>query len=141
MKGFLLREYTKPASTKIVDGKEQVIPAHKVYVYGVDGTPEELQQLVTAKGDNIRYDDEHGCPLHFVSEKQYQSDVIDLVIYNNGKVEQDNSAMRRLKASTENRGGNFTAVINADANQELMNQKSANASARQAFLSKGNKSS
>ena len=107
MKGFLLREYTKASSTKLVDGKEQVIPAHKVYVYGVDG-------------------DEQGCPLHFVSEKQYSSDVIDLVIYNNGKVEQDNSAMRRLKASTENRGGNFTAVINADANQELINQKKVN---------------
>lgn len=136
MKGFLLREYTKASSTKLVDGKEQVIPAHKVYVYGVDGTDEELEAFANAKGDNIRYDDEQGCPLHFVSEKQYSSDVIDLVIYNNGKVEQDNSAMRRLKASTENRGGNFTAVINADANQELMNQKSANASARQAFLSK-----
>ena len=57
MKGFLLREYTKASSTKLVDGKEQVIPAHKVYVYGVDGTDEELEAFANAKGDNIRYDE------------------------------------------------------------------------------------
>ena len=137
LKGIYLREYTKSATTKVVNGVEKQVPAHKVYVYGVFCEDAELlQSFVDAKGDNIRYDDVHDCPLHFVSESQYTGDVIDLVIYKNGKIEQDTSSMRRLKASTTNRGGDFASVINADASRAMSDIANANSALVAKFLKK-----
>ena len=64
-----------------------------VFVYGVDGTEQELADYKKAKSDQYREDKDTGVPLFF--SLNYVGEVCPLIITSNGNVVADTSVMRK----------------------------------------------
>ena len=70
-----------------------------VYVYGVSGTPEQLEAFAQAQGDNHTVDEETGTPLWFST--RYVGDAGQLSISRNGKVFADTSEFDKANSLCE----------------------------------------
>ena len=64
-----------------------------VFVYGVDGTEQELADYKKAKAEQYREDKDTGVPLFF--SLNYVGEVCPLIITSNGNVVADTSVMRK----------------------------------------------
>lgn len=70
-----------------------------VYVYGVSGTPEQLEAFKEAQGDNYKVDEETGAVLWFST--RYIGDAGQLSISRNGKVFADTSEFDKANSLCE----------------------------------------
>lgn len=73
-----------------------------VFVYQIDGTPEELKQVEEIKGDGHRLDSNTGKPLHFTAF--FAGDKCNFQITENNKFVVDNSKAERLKSLVDQYG-------------------------------------
>ena len=64
-----------------------------VFVYGVDGTDEQLAEYKRVKAEQYREDKDTGVPLFF--SLNYVGEICPLFITNNGNVVADTSVMRK----------------------------------------------
>jgi len=64
-----------------------------VFVYGVDGTEQELAEYKRVKAEQYREDKDTGVPLFF--SLNYVGEVCPLIITSNGNVVADTSVMRK----------------------------------------------
>lgn len=76
-----------------------------VFVYIVNGTPEEMESFKTAQGSNYRVDAKTGDILWFNS--RYVGETGKLIITSNNKVVADTSAFAKAKSLSAQYGGNF----------------------------------
>jgi hypothetical protein len=76
-----------------------------VFVYIVNGTPEEMESFKTAQGSNYRVDAKTGDILWFNS--RYVGEAGKLIITSNNKVVADTSAFAKAKSLSAQYGGNF----------------------------------
>lgn len=70
-----------------------------VYVYGVTGTPEQLEAFKKAQGENLVIDEETGMPLFFST--RFVGESTALIITQNGKVIADTSEFDKAASLCE----------------------------------------
>jgi hypothetical protein len=88
-----------------------------VFVYGVSGSPEQLEAFKKAQGENHR-EDENGTPLWFTTRCVGQSGT--LIITTNGKVVPDMSAFDQAASIAKQYGGNFGQALADQAAAALL---------------------
>ena len=114
MKIKLVRSYTSPKG-------------NRVFVYEVNGTPEQLAAYEAAQGDNFRKDTETGKALWFTT--RCVGDSGSLIITANGKVVPDMSAFDQAASLASQYGGNFGQELARIAAEKLLGKSSAPANA------------
>lgn len=88
-----------------------------VFVYGVSGSPEQLEAFKKAQGENHR-EDESGTPLWFTTRCVGQTGT--LIITTNGKVVPDMSAFDQAASIAAQYGGNFGEALAKQAAAALL---------------------
>lgn len=97
-----------------------------VFVYGVTGTPEQIEAFAKAQGENHRVDETSGTPLWFTTRCVGQSGT--LIITSNGKVVADMSAFDQAASLASQYGGNLGEQLARAAAETLLGVSSKGAS-------------
>lgn len=74
---------------KFIRNYRKASTGNMVYVYGVTGTPEQIEAYKKAQGENLVIDEKTGTPLWFST--RYVGESSALIITQNGKVIADTS--------------------------------------------------
>lgn len=89
-----------------------------VFVYGVSGTPSQLEAFAKAQGENHRVDETTGTPLWFTTRCVGQSG--ELIITSNNKVVADMSAFDQAASLAAQYGGNLGEQLARTAAEQLL---------------------
>jgi hypothetical protein len=89
-----------------------------VFVYGVTGTPAQIEAFANAQGENHRVDEKTGAVLWFTTRCVGQSG--ELIITTNGKIVPDMSAFDQAASLASQYGGNFGDQLAKMAAEKLL---------------------